>query len=60
VDEVGERAERLVDVGVRVGTVHRVEINPIGAQAPKRVLDLGDDPPARDATTIWVITHRPP
>jgi len=30
VDEVGERAERLVDVGARVGAVDLVEVDPIG------------------------------
>jgi hypothetical protein len=34
-DEVGERAERLVDVGVRDGAVHLVEVDPVGAQAPE-------------------------
>ena len=39
-DEVGEGAERLVDVGVRLGAVDLVEVDPVGAQAPQAVLDL--------------------
>jgi hypothetical protein len=59
-DEIGQRAERVVDVGVRVGTMHLVEVDPVGAQAPQRVLDLGDDPAARDAAAVGIVTHRPP
>src|SRR3954447_12719179 len=33
VDEVAQRAERLVDVGVRLGTVDLVEVDPVGVQA---------------------------
>ena len=43
-DEVGQRAERLLDVGLRVGAVELVEVDPVGAQAPQRVLDGLDDP----------------
>ena len=39
-DEVGQRAEGLVDVGVRVGAVDLVEVDPVGAEPPQRVLDL--------------------
>jgi hypothetical protein len=46
VDEIGQRAERLVDVRPRVGAVHLVEVDPVGAQPPQRALDLGDDPAA--------------
>ena len=58
VDEVGQRAERLVDVGVRVGAVDLVEVDPVGVQAPERVLDLGDDPAPRDAAVVGVLAHR--
>ena len=44
--EVGERGERLVDVGVRVGAVQLVEVDVVGAQSAQRVLDLVDDPAA--------------
>ena len=60
VDEIGQRAERLVDVGVRDGTMHLVEVDPVGAQAPQRVLDLGDDPAPRDAAAVGIVTHRAP
>jgi hypothetical protein len=46
VDEVGQRAEGLVDVGVRIGTMHLVEVEPVGAEALQRALHLGDDPAA--------------
>jgi len=35
VDEVGQRAERLVDVSGRVGAVDLVEVDPVGAQPPQ-------------------------
>src|SRR5204863_551474 len=34
-DEVGEGAEGLVDVGVGLGAVDLVEVDPVGAQAPE-------------------------
>ena len=43
VDEVGERAQRLVDVGRPVGTVHLVEVDPVGAEAAEAVLARPDD-----------------
>jgi hypothetical protein len=46
VDEVAGRGEGLVDVGVRVGAVDLVEVDPVGLQQTERVLDLGDDPAA--------------
>ena len=57
-DEVGERAERLVDVGLRVGAVDLVEVDPVGAEPPQRVLDLPDDPAARVAAAVGVVAHR--
>ena len=59
-DEVGQRAERLVDVDGRVRAVHLVEVDPVGAQAPQRALDLADDPAARDAALVGVVAHRSP
>ena len=38
--EIGERAERLVDVGVVLGAVDLVQVDPIGAEPPQAVLDL--------------------
>jgi hypothetical protein len=45
-DEIGEGAERLIDVRLRVGTVDLVQVDPVGAQPPQRVLNLAHDPPA--------------
>ena len=44
VHEIAQRAEGLVDVGVGVGAVDLVEVDPVGVQAPQRVLDAADDP----------------
>jgi arginase family enzyme len=60
VDEVGERAERLLDIDVGLVAVDLVEVDPVGAEAFQRVLDLADDPAARDAALVRVIAHRPP
>jgi hypothetical protein len=38
--------------------VHLVEVDPIGSQAPQRVLDLGDYPAARAAAHVGVVAHR--
>ena len=57
-DEVGERAERLVDVGVRVGSVYLVEVDPVGAESSQRVLDLLDDPAAGSSAVVGVVVHR--
>ena len=42
----------------RVGAVDLVEVDPVGAEAPQRVLDLGDDPAARTAAVVGVLAHR--
>ena len=52
VDEVGERAQRLVDVGRPVGTVHLVEIDPVGAEASEAVLARPDDVPSARAVGV--------
>jgi hypothetical protein len=57
-DEVGECAERLVDVGVEVGAVHLVEVDPVGPETPQRVLDRPDDPAPRASAPIRVVAHR--
>jgi hypothetical protein len=51
-DEVGERAECLVDVRLGVGAVHLGEVDPVGPESAQRVLDRGDDPAARDAALV--------
>ena len=58
VDQIGERAERLVDVGVRVGAVDLVEVDPIRVQAPQGVLDAPDDAAPGSASPAEVIAHR--
>ena len=58
VDEVAERRQRLLDVGARVGAVDLVEVDPVGAQPPQRVLDRADDPAARVALPVGVLAHR--
>jgi NAD(P)H dehydrogenase (quinone) len=45
-----ERAERLLDVGVRVGAMDLVEVDPVGVQPSQRGLHLAHDPAARSAT----------
>src|SRR3954454_18574929 len=57
--EVGEGAEGLVDVGVELGAVDLVEVDPVGAEAAQAVLDLGDDPAARVAELVGVVAHGP-
>src|SRR4051812_14372559 len=56
--EVGEGAERLVDVGVLFGAVDLVEVDPVGAEPPQAVLDLLDDPAARVPELVRVVAHR--
>jgi hypothetical protein len=50
-DEVGQRAEGLLDVGVGLGAVDLVEVDVVGAEAPQRALDRGEiqqrEPPRR-------------
>jgi hypothetical protein len=57
-DEVGERAERLLDVGVRGRAVDLVEVDPVGAEPAQRVLDGLDDPAPGAAAPVRVIAHR--
>ena len=57
-DQVGERGERLLDVGVRVGAVDLVEVDVVGLQAAQRVLDRAHDPAPRVAPLVGVVAHR--
>ena len=57
-DEVGERSERLVEIGVRVVAVDLVEVDPVRLEPPQRVLDLMDDPAARVAAAVRIVAHR--
>ena len=56
-DEVGEGAERLVDVRVRLGPVHLVEVDPVGAEAAEARVDLLHDPAARVALLVRAVAH---
>ena len=58
VHEVAERRQRLLDVGARIGAVDLVEVDPVGAQPPQRVLDRAHDPAARAALLVGVLAHR--
>src|ERR1039458_10171433 len=58
-DEVRQRPERLLDVGVDLGAVHLVEVDPVRFQAGERALDLLDDPTPRVAAPVEIIAHRP-
>src|SRR5205823_6930542 len=58
VDEVRQRGQGLVDVGVRVRTVHLVQVDVVGLQAAQAVLDLADDPAPRVAAHVRVLAHR--
>src|SRR6202000_3255237 len=53
-DEVGERGERLVDVGVGVGAVDLVQVDPVGVQPSQGGLDAADDPAAGRAAPVGV------
>src|SRR5204862_2121667 len=46
-DEIRQRAQRLVDVDVRVGTMDLVQVDPVGLQPPQAVVYLGNDPASR-------------
>jgi hypothetical protein len=58
VHEVAERRQGLLDVGVGARPVDLVEIDPVGAQPPQRVLDLADDPAPRAALLVGIRAHR--
>jgi hypothetical protein len=42
-----------------VGTVDLVEVDPVGAQPPKAILDLLDDPATRVSELVGIVAHRP-
>src|SRR5262249_36744847 len=58
-DEVGERAQRLVDVGLELGPMDLVEVDPVGAEAAQAVVDLVRDPAARVPVLVRVVAHLP-
>ena len=57
--EIGERAERLVVIGVVVEAVDLVEVDPVGAEPAQAGLALLDDPAARVAALVRAFAHRP-
>ncbi len=58
-DEVGQGAEGLVDIGVRIGHPYLVEVDPVGLQPAQRALDrFGDPPPRRSAMVGVVVAER--
>ena len=58
VDEVGQRAERVVDVGRRVGPVGLVEVDVVGVEPAQAVLHLAHDPAAGRPAVVRVLAHR--
>ena len=57
-DQVGERPEGDFQVDGRVVAVDLVNVDPVRAQAPERVLDLGDDPTAAVPPPVGALAHR--
>ena len=57
-DQVGQRGEGLLDVGVGIGAVQLVEVDVVGPQPPQRVLDGGDDPAPRGPLVVRVLPGR--
>src|SRR3954451_478831 len=55
--QVAERSEGLLDVGVDLGPVHLVEVDPVGLEPAQAVLDLTDDPAPGVAETVHVVAH---
>ncbi len=53
-DELGERSQRLVEIGVLIGPVHLVEVDVVGIETSQAVLDGAGDP-ARGASAVVVI-----
>jgi hypothetical protein len=52
--QIGERAQRLFNIGVRVGAVNLVQVDPVGVQPAQAVLDLADDPAPRVSALVRV------
>ncbi len=58
VHEVGEHAERVVEVDGPVEAVHLVEVDVVGAQAAQAASHGQHDPAPRAATAVGVRAHR--
>jgi hypothetical protein len=52
--------EGLIEVDVGLVAVDLVNVDPVGVQAPKRVLHLADDPAAGVAAAVGVLPHLAP
>ena len=57
VHQVGQRAERLVDVGVGTRPVHLVEVDVVGVEAAQALLALTQDPASRAAAHVRIGAH---
>ena len=55
--EIGECAERLVDVGAGIGAVDLVQVDVVGVEPAEALLALADDPAARVALHVGVGAH---
>src|SRR5215217_4819515 len=55
--QVGQRAERFVDIRVFLGAVDLVQVDPVRAQPAQAVLHFTDDPAARVAELVRVVAH---
>jgi hypothetical protein len=57
--EIRQSAEGLVDVCVRIGDAHLVEVDPVGLKPTQRALDrLGDPSPRRSPMIGVVVAER--
>ena len=56
-DQVGERRQRLFDVGTRLGAVDLVEVDPVRVQAAQGIPDRAHDPAARVAASVGILAH---
>src|SRR6202165_3099706 len=57
VDEVAEGTQGFLDVGSVVWAMDLVEVDPVGAEAAKAVLDLDRDPATGVAAPVDVVAH---
>ena len=58
--KVAHGVHELGHVDVRVGSVHLVQVDPIGAESPEAALDGLHDPPPRRAPLVDAGAHRIP
>src|SRR5882724_12235290 len=58
-DEVRQRRQRLVEVGVQIRTVHLVEVDVVDVESPQAVLDRLLDPPRRATAPVRLLAYGP-